>query len=136
MFYHIILTDDCNLCCHYCRGKSFEVYGDPAVDGIVIDPDLPAEFSISLPALYHFLSQDPEAVLTFYGGEPLMRSDLVREILHAAPVNRYMLQTNGTLLHTMEPADLRKFETILVSIDGPEWLTDTNRGPGDVPSCG
>lgn len=130
MFYHIILTDNCNLCCSYCRGKSFEAYGDPVVDGIIIDPDLPTEFSISLPVLYHFLSQDPDAVLTFYGGEPLMRSDLVREILHTAPVNRYMLQTNGTLLHTMEPADLRKFETILVSIDGPEWLTDTNRGSG------
>ena len=98
MFYHIILTDDCNLCCSYCRGKSFEVYGETDGDGITIDPELPAELSVSLPALYHFLSQDPDAVLTFYGGEPLMRSDLVHEILHDAPVNRYMLQTNGTLL--------------------------------------
>ncbi len=130
MFYHIILTDDCNLCCSYCRGKSFDVYGDSAADGIVIDPYLPTEFSISLPVLYHFLSQDHEAVLTFYGGEPLMRPDLVHEILKNAPVRRYMLQTNGTLLHNMEPEDLRMFETILVSIDGPESLTDTNRGTG------
>ena len=130
LFYHIILTDDCNLCCTYCRGKSFDVCGDSVIDGITIDPELPTEFSVSLPELYHFLSLDPEAVLTFYGGEPLMRSDLVHEILHNAPVNRFMLQTNGTLLNTLEPADLRKFETILVSIDGPEWLTDSNRGAG------
>lgn len=130
LFYHLILTDDCNLCCSYCRGKSFEVYEDSVVEGLKIDPDLPTELSVSLPALYHFLSQDPEAVLTFYGGEPLMRSDLIHEILHNAPVNRYMLQTNGTLLHTIEAADIRKFETILVSIDGPEWLTDANRGTG------
>lgn len=130
MFYHLILTDDCNLCCSYCRGKLFEGYGDSTVDEIAIDPDLPTEFSIRLPDLYHFLSRDPEAVLTFYGGEPLMRPDLVHEILQNAPVSRYMLQTNGTLLHTMEPTDLVKFETILVSIDGPEWLTDTNRGSG------
>lgn len=130
MFYHIILTDDCNLCCSYCRGKSFEVYEDPDETGITIDPDLPAELSVSLPVLYHFLSRDPEAVLTFYGGEPLMRSDLVREILHNAPVDRYMLQTNGTLLDRIGPADLSRFETILVSIDGPEWLTDANRGTG------
>ncbi|MEI6292385.1 MAG: TIGR04084 family radical SAM/SPASM domain-containing protein [Methanomicrobiales archaeon] len=130
MFYHIILTDECNLCCSYCRGKSFEVYEDSAEKGITIDPDLPTELSVSLPALYHFLSQDPEAVLTFYGGEPLMRSDLVHEILHNAPVARYMLQTNGTLLDRIEPADLNMFETILVSIDGSEWLTDGNRGTG------
>jgi putative peptide-modifying radical SAM enzyme len=130
LFYHIILTDDCNLCCSYCRGKSFEVYEETRGEGITIDPDLPAELSVSLPVLYHFLSQDPDAVLTFYGGEPLIRSDLVHEILRDAPVNRYMLQTNGTLLGRIEPGDLSRFETILVSIDGPEWLTDANRGTG------
>jgi putative peptide-modifying radical SAM enzyme len=102
--------------------------------GIAIDPDLPTELSVSLPALYHFLAQDMDCVLTFYGGEPLMRVDLVREILHHAPVTRYMIQTNGTLLHTLEPEDLRKFETILVSIDGPKWLTDANRGAGTYRS--
>ncbi len=130
LFYHLILTDNCNLCCSYCRGKLFEENGDSAPDEIKIDPNLPTELSISLPALYDFLSLDPAAVLTFYGGEPLMRPDLVHEILQNAPVNRYMLQTNGTLFRTLEPTDLMKFETILVSIDGPEWLTDTNRGPG------
>lgn len=130
MFYHIILTDDCNLCCSYCRGKSFELYEDPAEIEITIDPDLPTELSVSLPALYYFLSKDKDAVLTFYGGEPLVRSDLVHEILHNAPVKRFMLQTNGTLLHTIDPSDLSRFETILVSIDGPEWLTDANRGTG------
>jgi uncharacterized protein len=134
LFYHLILTDDCNLCCSYCKGKSFEVYEDSSEKGIAIDPDLPTELSVSLPALYHFLSQDMDGVLTFYGGEPLMRPDLVREIIHNAPVNRYMLQTNGTLLHTLEPEDLRKFETILVSIDGPKWLTDANRGAGTYRS--
>ena len=24
MYFHIILTDDCNLCCRYCRAKAFE----------------------------------------------------------------------------------------------------------------
>ena len=134
LFYHIILTDDCNLCCSYCKGKSFEVYEDSHEKGIVIDPDLPTDLSISPLALYHFLAKDMDGVLTFYGGEPLMRSDLVREIIHNAPVNRYMLQTNGTLLHTIGPEDLRKFETILVSIDGPEWLTDGNRGAGTYRS--
>lgn len=130
LFYHIILTDDCNLCCSYCRGKPFDATEGPCWEEIAIDPDLPAELSVSLPALYHFLSMDDSAVLTFYGGEPLVRADLVHEILRDAPVKRYMLQTNGTLLHLVEPEDLIKFETILVSIDGPEWLTDANRGEG------
>ena len=132
VFFHLILTDDCNLCCRYCRGKAFlpGVSDAPGEMGIGIDTELPADFSIEPEVLYRFLASDPDAVLTFYGGEPLLKPDLIHRILNEAPVRRFMLQTNGTLLHRLSKDDLEKFETILVSIDGRKALTDANRGKG------
>ena len=130
MFYHILLTDDCNLCCRYCRGKSFENHGTCEGPEIKIDEDLPADLDVDLNEVYEFLSMDPGAVLTFYGGEPLMRPDLVRRIVTEAPVSRFMIQTNGLLLNQVEPHVINTLETILVSLDGPEQVTDRNRGAG------
>ncbi len=131
MFYHLILTDACNLNCRYCRGKPTlwsDTVGGEA--GCEIDRGLPVEFSANLDDLYGFLTKDPAPVLTFYGGEPLLRADLVARILEEAPVRRFMLQTNGILLDKLAPSLVNKFETILISIDGPPSVTDANRGSG------
>ncbi len=131
MFYHLILTDSCNLNCRYCRGK-LQDFSDPLQDEIKfeIDQEIPEEFSADLEDLYRFLAKDPEPVLTFYGGEPLMRADLIEKILVEAPVRRFMLQTNGLLLHKLMRTSVNMFETILISIDGPRSVTDANRGIG------
>ncbi|MDK2890466.1 MAG: hypothetical protein PWR21_1098 [Methanoculleus sp.] len=129
MYYHLILTDNCNLCCTYCRGKAFTV-DSPELPGIAVDEDLPIDLDIDLADLYRFLAKDPEAVLTFYGGEPLLAVDLVHEIVRDAPVSALILHTNGTLLDRLEPKVANRFDTILVSIDGPEELTDAHRGEG------
>jgi uncharacterized protein len=129
MFFHVILTDQCNLCCRYCRGKEFESLL-ALTEFPSIDCELPGELSYDLEDLYRFLRNDPEACITFYGGEPLMRIDLIREIMDNAPVGRFMLQTNGIRLHELGKAYVNRLETILVSIDGPEEITDRNRGEG------
>jgi uncharacterized protein len=129
MFFHVILTDDCNLCCRYCRGKEFEGL-IPGVDPLTIDISLPSEISYNLEALFSFLKKDPAACITFYGGEPLLRIDLIREIMNNAPVSRYMIQTNGLLLDELGSTYVNRLETVLVSIDGPEHITDRNRGAG------
>ena len=46
------------------------------------------------------------------------------------PDCRFMLQTNGLLLDRLPPEILHRFHTLLVSIDGPEALTDRHRGEG------
>ncbi|MDI6720181.1 MAG: TIGR04084 family radical SAM/SPASM domain-containing protein [Methanomicrobiales archaeon] len=125
MFYHLILTDDCNLNCRYCRGKAIFEEGEPAVD-----IDTPAELAVDLDLLYGFLARDPDPVLMFYGGEPLLRADLVREILQHAPVRKFAIYTNGQILHRLEPEWTNRFSTVFVSIDGPEDLTDYYRGRG------
>ncbi len=129
--FHLILTDTCNLCCSYCRGRIFDVPApEHATPDIAVDTDLPVDLDVDLDTLYAFLAKDPDASLTFYGGEPLMRSDLVAEIAVNAPVQKLGIHTNGTLLHTLDPRVVNRLATILVSIDGPAALTDRHRGEG------
>ena len=130
MHYHLILTDDCNLCCTYCRGKLFEVPAPEHQKNVVIDESLPSELAVDLTDLYRFLEKDPHAGLTFYGGEPMMRPDLIREIMENASVEVFIIHTNATLLDSLEPEYTNRFSTIYVSIDGPERLTDHYRGMG------
>ncbi len=129
MFFHVILTDECNLRCRYCRGKESEAFL-PADEDCNLDLNLPLELAYDLSDLYSFLSKDPSPCITFYGGEPLIRSDLMREIMDHAPVSRFMVQTNGLLLGTVGQEYLNRLETILVSVDGHEDLTDYHRGKG------
>ena len=91
---------------------------------------MPVELDYDLSDLYAFLSRDHDPVVTFYGGEPLLRTDLVREIMDGAPVQRFMIQTNGLLLDHLAPEYVNRFSTILVSIDGRAGLTDAHRGAG------
>jgi putative peptide-modifying radical SAM enzyme len=133
MYFHLILTDECNLCCRYCRAKVFEdleVSDEKCTPQIVIDPHLPGELNFDLDLLYDFLQKDPASTLTFYGGEPLLRADLIDWIVRESPVQRFMIQTNGLLLDRLYPEIINRFSTILVSLDGQEGLTDKNRGAG------
>ncbi|MDD1655836.1 MAG: TIGR04084 family radical SAM/SPASM domain-containing protein [Methanomicrobiales archaeon] len=130
MHYHLLLTDHCNLCCTYCRGKAFLPDTAPAGPDLDLDWDLPPELEVDLSRLYAFLARDPCPVLTFYGGEPLLRTDLIREIMAHAPVERFLIHTNGLLLERVDPDLLLRFSTILVSLDGPRDLTDRYRGRG------
>lgn len=129
LYYHLILTDSCNLSCTYCRGRAFDCLdgGEPEID---IDPSLPPDIDYDLGILYRFLARDDEATLTFYGGEPLLRADLIAEIVAHAPVKTFMMQTNGLLLDQLPQPVMERFSTILVSIDGPRDLTDAHRGSG------
>ena len=129
MFYHVILTDSCNLCCSYCRGKDFEKLSGGRTP-VAIDASLPPDLSYDLRDLSSFLSRDPDPVITFYGGEPLMRMDLVQTMMDDLRGVRFMIQTNGTLLHLLGPDYVNRMETILISVDGPEGVTDANRGDG------
>jgi len=131
MFFHLILTDHCNLCCKYCRAKAFENLEESEGErALVIDENLPVELDFDLDILYDFLKKDPAVTLTFYGGEPLLRADLVGRIVQEAPVKRFMIQTNGLLLDRLPTEIVNRFTTILVSIDGRKELTDANRGAG------
>jgi uncharacterized protein len=130
MFFHVILTSDCNLQCKYCFGESLDDFDEEFGDDIEIDYDLPRVLNYDVALLDRFCRQDPDCVLTFYGGEPLMQIDKLRQIMDNVHPKHYMMQTNGLLLDKLEPQYVNRFHTLLVSIDGEEALTDNYRGAG------
>ena len=130
MFFHVILTSDCNLQCKYCFGESLDDFDEEFGDDIEVDYDLPRNLNYDVALLDNFCRQDPDCVLTFYGGEPLMQMDKLRQIMDKVSPKHYMIQTNGLLLDKLEPKYVNRFHTILVSIDGQEALTDAYRGAG------
>ncbi len=114
MHYHIILTKECNLNCSYCGGGS---------------DTPPREIQYGIPDLSSFLSGDRSPVVEFYGGEPLLRIETMNKIMDAVP-GRFVIQTNGMFLDRIGPEYLKKFHSILVSIDGTREVTDNNRSSG------
>lgn len=95
-----------------------------------VDYSLPREMSYNVNVLNRFCRQDADSALTFYGGEPLLCADLIRQVMDNVTAKLFMIQTNGLLLDRLEPGYVNRFHTILVSIDGDENLTDFYRGEG------
>jgi len=114
--YHLVLTKRCNLNCHYCHG------------GEDIGPD--TEIQYNLDDLATFLSKDDEIQLMLYGGEPTLRIPLIVELMDRFQQARFMLQTNALLLSKIPEDYAKRFHSILISIDGPEMVTDGYRSKG------
>jgi len=130
MFFHLLLTSDCNLQCKYCFGESLDDFDEEFGGDIQIDYNLPRKANYSVEMLDQFVRKDPDCVLTFYGGEPLMYMEKLRQIMDGVTPKLYMMQTNGLLLDRLEPEYVNRFHTLLVSLDGEEALTDYYRGKG------
>ncbi len=130
MFFHVIVTTECNLQCKYCFGESMDDFDEDFGDNVEVDYNLPRQINYNVEFLDAFCRKDPDCVLTFYGGEPLLEIDKIKQIMDKATPNYFMIQTNGLLLDKLEPAYVNRFHTILVSIDGEEALTDYYRGKG------
>ncbi len=118
MLFNIVTTHDCNLgYCRYCRNN----------EG---DPPFPRRIAYDIDALKHFVAKDPEAMIGFYGGEPLVGMAFFERILDEIAARKYVLQTNGILLDKVKDKYLPKLDCILLSIDGPRETTDYYRGVG------
>jgi uncharacterized protein len=129
MFFHVILTTECNLQCSYCFGEADDDF-DEAFGDFEIYYSLPKYANYDLASLNEFCKRDPDCVLTFYGGEPLLNMDRLKKTMDDVTAKHFMIQTNGQLLDRLEPEYVNRFHTILVSIDGEEALTDCYRGKG------
>ena len=116
MLYIVFTTGRCNLRCSYCGGSFPEDV-------------VPWEVKYDLRELLDFVSRDSEPVVAFYGGEPLLNVGFIRRVMDSLEA-RYVIQTNGLLVRELEPDYWLRFRTVLLSIDGVEWLTDLNRGRG------
>jgi len=117
MYYLVYLTDRCNLFCRYC---------DSAGQRILHGHEIAYDFD----RLIDFLLRDGDVSLKLYGGEPLLRVDLIEQLLARVPCRHVALQTNGTLLDQLPATLFEKIDVISLSLDGPADVTDFKRGRG------
>jgi len=129
MFFHVILTTECNLQCRYCFGETLDDFDEDFSD-LDVDYALPKRANYDWGLLAEFCRKDPDCVLTFYGGEPLLCNGEIKQIMDAVKPKHFMIQTNGLFLDRLPPEYVNRFHTILVSVDGDEALTDYYRGKG------
>ena len=114
MLFIIFLTGKCNLNCKYCGGSLPEEM-------------MPSEITYDLELLKEFISKDNKPSIAFYGGEPLLRIELMKRIMDEIEA-RYIIQTNGLFLDKVPEEYINKFSSILVSIDGRKEINDFYRG--------
>ncbi|MFX1578417.1 MAG: TIGR04084 family radical SAM/SPASM domain-containing protein, partial [Promethearchaeota archaeon] len=88
------------------------------------------EIQYSIDDLAAFLEKDDDVQLMLYGGEPTLRVPLITEQMDRFPDARFMLQTNALLLNRIPENYVKRFHSILVSIDGTEETTDLYRSKG------
>lgn len=124
------VTQKCNLRCKYC------VYSGK-YENIRTHSQLDMSLDMAEKSIKFFLERTKDSLnptIGFYGGEPLLKFDLIKKVVQYVKVNypckliRYTITTNATLL------DLEKFEflikngfSIMISIDGPQKVHDKNR---------
>jgi len=129
VFFHLMLTNECDLECRYCFGEALADFsGD--FGGFSVDYSLPRRMSYDVGLLERFCDLDSDCILIFYGGEPLLCLDDVRRVMDRVRARHFVVQTNGLHLACLEPEYLNRFSVILVSVDGDEALTDYYRGRG------
>ncbi len=117
MLYIVFLTGVCNLRCRYCGGT-------------IPEEVMPHEIKYDIYELKRFISKDSDAVVAFYGGEPLLRVNKMVQMMDVLPANRFVVQTNGLFLNNIPDSYLNRLDSILVSIDGVREVTNHYRGNG------
>ncbi len=127
------VTERCNLRCKYCvynpEHPEFRNFGHRNMSFKVAKKAVDMLFS-------HSKGTDEELIVGFYGGEPLINIDLIKQVVSyskglAKSAGRkliFSMTTNGTLID----GDIAKFLldnefSIIFSVDGPEELHNGNR---------
>lgn len=125
----ISLTEDCNMRCEYCANCEKHKEG--------VQPQQMSK-SMLEKAIDQFMlhsKESEEITISFYGGEPLLRFDLVQHAVEYSQNNHfgqnimYLITTNGLLLEKQEICDylIENDFSIVVSLDGPERIHDRYR---------
>lgn len=117
MLYILYATGKCNLKCKYCGG-SFK------------ENEVPWKVQYELNDLKRLVECDNDATIAFYGGEPLLNSKFIIEVMENVKVKRFVIQTNGTLVFNLPKEYWKMFDAVLISVDGIEEVNDKYRGKG------
>ena len=126
------MTEKCNSQCRYCYEKSMKEFDNGLGEKFKFEFDVPCMSEVDSKKLKKFISQDKDAVIIFYGGEPLLNIPKIIEIMDELGNSvKYCMQTNGKLLNEFPSEYMNRLSRILVSIDGDKKRTDFNRGEGN-----
>lgn len=120
MEYYVQVTDECNLRCSYCFQKNVNLKSGK--------PKTAAEISQGILKDVKKTGDTKNAVV-FYGGEPLIKQQFIKEFMQnfSWPETKFILQTNGVLLDSIDPFILDGLDYLLVSFDGEHRLHDQHR---------
>lgn len=126
MDYYVFTTRQCNLSCSYC------CFGDSVGQATVEeDPCLDATKTATFILDHIERSPGRDHKVFFYGGEPSLNERFIRELIELTEGKiRYVLQTNGTLLASLDPDILQKIHFLEISLDGGREANDARRGAG------
>lgn len=120
-------TQDCNLRCGYC------IYGG-AYEGERSHQPFDMDIEVARKAVSYFLkhSKDtrPLRAISFYGGEPLMNFEIIKQITAEFNDEKrafFSISTNGVLLEKYADEIRELGLSIAISLDGPEEVHDKNR---------
>jgi len=124
------ITENCNLRCDYCL---YNPHVEHAREHTAKEMTLETALK-GIDYLKQHSSNKKKVAITFYGGEPLLRFDFIRLcVSYAQSIFKdkkleFSLTTNGTCF-TPEIVEYlyKKRFTVIVSIDGPEEIHDSNR---------
>ena len=115
----LIMSEECNLRCNYCYEPQQKR------DKTVLT------FEKAKQVLRKF---DRDSVITFFGGEPMLHIELMKQICEWGWEYRnfkFDLVTNGQIIDRAFFRDYAKyFDYVQLSCDGPEAANDINRGHG------
>ena len=121
----LVLTHQCNLACVYCYEHHKNACTMSAQDAIaIVDRELTMDDGITM------------VEFDFFGGEPLLEFDTVREVVEHTVAKTYnkdyifFITTNGVLLDEERKAWLREHTDVLqmgLSLDGTRKMHNINR---------
>lgn len=126
----LTLSEQCNLRCRYCLHGSGRSWVRPHRERA-----MPLETALAAVRYFAAHCRDAEApAVSFYGGEPLLRLDLIQAVVAEARRHRdwprleFCVDTNGTLLDDEAVAFIAgEGLRLQVSLDGPPAVHDRHR---------
>lgn len=126
----LTLTEQCNLRCRYCLHGSGRSWFRPHRERA-----MPLETALAAVRYFAAHCRDAAApTVSFYGGEPLLRLDLIKAVVAEArrcrdwPRLEFCIDTNGTLLDDEAVAFIAgEGIRLQVSLDGPAAAHDRHR---------
>lgn len=124
----VILTERCNLNCNYCFVRDREMKKDDDISFATIKRGVD---------LLASLNQKEDIEIQFFGGEPLLKWDLILKtvdyidkLINKGEINNvyYGITTNGILINRGKSRFLKKYNFLIsVSLDGWEEFHNQNR---------